>query len=675
MPKKADRIDSQALYKSLFDNMLDGLAFGEIVFDAQGSPIDYIYLKVNKNFQALTGLKNVVGKKVTKVIPEIATTNPDWIPAHARVAMTGKPERFEAYVKQASGWFLLSLYSTEKNFLVSVFQNITAQKQIEKNLENAQIAAQNVLADLSGEELKYEGLTKDLEKFKLATDNASDQIVITDPEGITLYINPATERLTGYETKEIMGKKVGTLWGSLMPKEFYQDMWKTIKTDKRIFIGELRNRRKNGELYDAELRISPVLDKKNNVLFFVGIERDVSVEKRLVKEKDEALAKDDAILSSIGDGLVVTDRDGKIILVNQVFESLMGWKKTDAIGRFFFDVIPRQDENGHIIPWSERVLQQVIQGKLALISTLPADDKRIVTIPTSYFIRKDGTKFPVTGVVSPIYLNEKIIGAIELFRDITKEQAIDRAKNEFVSLASHQLRTPPSIIGWYTETLKSGDLGQMNKRQNEYLDEIYKANERMIATINSLLNISRIEMGTFAVSIQKVDIKSVIEETIKELTSRFKRTAEWTKEYGPGVDQPINADPNIMHIIIDNLLSNAFKYGPPENTKIEVTVKFENNSLLVSVKDNGIGIAPKDQGRVFEKLFRADNAVSANPDGTGLGLYMVKKIVVDGLGGKIWFDSKENEGATFCVSLPAEGMKEKPGMTTLTRVQYYQSEL
>ena len=136
----------------------------------------------------------------------------------------------------------------------------------------------------------------------------------------------------------------------------------------------------------------------------------------------------------------------------------------------------------------------------------------------------------------------------------------------------------------------------------------------------------------------------------------------------------MRVDQNILQIIIDNLLSNAFKYSPPEDTKIKPTVKMDDGALLLSVKDNGIGIPAKDQDRVFEKLFRADNAVSTNPDGTGLGLYMIKKIIVDGLNGKIWFDSKENEGTTFYVSLPSTGMKEKTGTTTLSRVQYYHDE-
>lgn len=676
----ADKINfegSTAFYESVFEHNLAGFAYIKIIFDAESHPIDFIYLKVNKRFQELTGLKNVEGKRVTELIPRIEKSNPELIEAYGQVALTGKPKEFEIYLEQLSSYFLVSAYSTEKDFVMVTFQNITESKLVLKKLKDQMTATQNILEDLNTEKLQYKALTKDLEKFKLAADNVSDQVVITDPDGIVLYINKVAERITGFTIEEILNKKVASLWHSPMPLAFYQNLWKTIKTDKKTFIGELRNRRKNGEMYDVELKISPVLNDKNEVVFFVGIERDITQEKILIQTKDDLIAKDDAILKSIADGLVVTDRDGIITLINPAFEQLTGWKSHEAVGQSFANLIPREDENGRKISFTARILEQVLKGKIILVTSAVSDfpdaqsmQGEITQVPSSYFIRKDGTKFPVIGVVGPIRSGDKIIGAVETFHDITKEKEVDRAKSEFITLASHQLRTPPSIISWYTETLQAGDLGPMNEKQTEYVAEIRKANQRMIAIVNSLLNISRVEMNTFTVSAKEIDIKNIVEDTAKELMSRFDRKIELKTSFDP-ILKSYRADPNIIQIVIDNLLSNAFKYTPPENTKIEIATKIENNSLLLSVKDNGIGIPLKDRDRVFEKLFRADNAVTANPDGTGLGLYMIKKIIVDGLGGKIWFDTEENKGSTFYVSLPASGMQEKAGTTVLARVQNF----
>jgi PAS domain S-box-containing protein len=392
---------------------------------------------------------------------------------------------------------------------IDVFRDITDRKKME--------------AKLTEEKKRSENLAKDLEKFKLAVDNSSDTVVITDPEGIVVYANAAVEKITGYKPEEAVGKKAAALWKSPMPAAYYQKMWGVIKGEKKVFVGEIQNKRKNGELYMAAVSIAPILNEQGEIVFFAGVERD-----------------------------------------------------------------------------------------------------------------------------------------------ITQEKKIEHAKDEFVSLASHQLRTPPTIIGWYTEMLESGDLGPVPEKQAAYLREIYKANQRMVAVINSLLNISRIEMGTFAIHPKEIDIGDSIDESIKELASRFNREANIKRDYDPGLGL-IHADPAILTIILDNLLSNAYKYSPPDDTKIEVTAKKEYESLLLSIKDNGIGIPPKDHNRVFEKMFRADNAVTANPDGTGLGLYMIKRIIVDGLGGKIWFDSKETAGTTFYVSLPISGMKEKLGTTNLVQ--------
>src|SRR3989344_1551971 len=145
---------SEAFYQSLFDNTLDGLAYCQMFFDAQGNPVDFMYIEVNKNFEKLTGLKDAMGKKITELVPVIQTSNPELFEIYGRVSLTGKPEKFETYVNQLSRWFLVSVYSPKKGFFTAVFQNTTERKQAEKDLENAKIAARNVLSDLQKEREK-----------------------------------------------------------------------------------------------------------------------------------------------------------------------------------------------------------------------------------------------------------------------------------------------------------------------------------------------------------------------------------------------------------------------------------------------------------------------------------------------------------------------------------------
>jgi two-component system sensor histidine kinase VicK len=245
---------------------------------------------------------------------------------------------------------------------------------------------------------------------------------------------------------------------------------------------------------------------------------------------------------------------------------------------------------------------------------------------------------------------------------VTKEREIDRAKTEFVSLASHQLRTPPTAIKWLIELILSDKNGKFTESQKKSLGYIGAANERMIKIINSLLDVSRIELGKFSFKPVIVDINLCAQEIAKELKfSLKKKNLRLIEEYSkPKI--VISTDANLLKMVIQNLLTNAINYSH-EKGKITMSISqknkgesfggkiMEQNSAVLSFSDEGCGIPKKQCFRVFTKLFRADNAGKTYNEGNGLGLYIVKYIV-DGLHGNIWFDSEENKGTTFYVAIP-----------------------
>lgn len=245
-----------------------------------------------------------------------------------------------------------------------------------------------------------------------------------------------------------------------------------------------------------------------------------------------------------------------------------------------------------------------------------------------------------------------------------KLKEVDRAKSEFVSLASHQLRTPPSAIKWFAEMLLGEKAGKItDERQKKYLQEIAYNNKRMIELVNQLLNVSRVELGTFAIEPRPTDISSVAEEALEELAPQIvKKELNVAKEYDENMPL-INTDPALLRIIFQNLISNAAKYTP-EKGMIQLTIKKETGNFLIRVADNGCGIPIGQQSKVFTKLFRADNAREIDPDGTGLGLYIVQSIVKE-MGGAIRFESEENKGSAFYVVLPLEGLKKREGVKGL----------
>lgn len=396
-------------------------------------------------------------------------------------------------------------------------------EEIEKKNEQAEKtnrAILNIMEDIEKEKNKVVELAQDLKKFKLALDNSSEEILITDKNGVIIYANYGMEKITGYKIKEVLGKKSTDLWRQIEDPKKEKKMWHDLLEKKKSFSGELKNKRKNTEEYITLTTISPVINDKNEVEFLASI---------------------------------------------------------------------------------------------------------------SY--------------------------------DISREKAIDQAKTEFVSLASHQLRTPLSSVNWYSEMLLANDAGELNDEQRTFIKEIYKGNQRMVDLVNSLLDVSRLELGTFAINPEPLNIadpaKSVINELKPGITEKKLKVNFNLEENLPLV----KADPKLLRIIYQNLLSNAVKYTP-EQGEIGVDIKKEAKNFLIKVSDNGYGIPENQKDKMFTKLFRADNVKEKDTEGTGLGLYILKSIM-ETTGGSIYFESEENKGTSFFVKIPLSGMKKKDGSKTL----------
>ena len=363
--------------------------------------------------------------------------------------------------------------------------------------------------------------------------------------------------------------------------------------------------------------------------------------KNLLATIEEEKARNMAMLLSIGEGLIVTDTKGKILLVNKAFEEMIGWKSYEVKKRSLRDVLVVQNEKGKKVPFCQRAFPRVMQRSTKVISE------------NHYLLRRDKTRFPVVVTATPIILNKKIIGVIEVIRDVTHEKEIDKAKSEFVSFVSHQLRTPLSTINWYAELLLDNQAGKISSDQRTMVKEIYENNKRMIELINDLLNVSRIELGTIlnepeSVTLRK--LKKLVRGVLNELTFRIRaKNLKISIKFDRGL-RMFRVDPRLLRIILVNLLSNATKYTA-KHGKIFIQVSKEKTYILFMVADTGLGIPANAKPKIYSKLFRAENVRKRESEGTGLGLYIVKSIIAK-LGGKIWFESEENIGTFFYFTIP-----------------------
>lgn len=396
-----------------------------------------------------------------------------------------------------------------------------------------------------------------------------------------------------------------------------------------------------------------------DVVFVVGAglviyefwRRDKIDRKRAIEAETERV-KDAALLDSLGEGIAVIGEDGLVKKINSMAESLLGWKTDELVGKKWDEMIPLEDEQGNRVPLENRASQRVLETK------------KTCSNDSFFYVRSDGKRFPVGTTAAPVLLRGKVIGVIKVFRDVTREKYIDKAKSEFVSLASHQLRTPLASIKWFSEMLLNGDAGELAKEQKEFVNNIFLSNERMVDLVNSLLNISRIESGRIIVDPVPTDLRQLVEDLIKELEPKVKEknisVAVSVYENLPKID----LDPKLIRQVYMNLLTNSIKYSP-DGGRIVVTISIKDKVVLSQVSDNGYGIPKREQDRVFQKFYRGENIVKVEIDGTGLGLYLVKAIV-ESSGGQIWFESEENKGTAFWFTLPLEGVKAKQGEVTLT---------
>ncbi len=369
-------------------------------------------------------------------------------------------------------------------------------------------------------------------------------------------------------------------------------------------------------------------------------------------ERNQAVANDQkssAILASIGDAVFAIDTKKRIRLFNPSAERVTGFTEHEVLSKPYDEIL--KFENDKTGAPNREFIREALAGKLASMA-----DHTIL-------ICKDGRRIPVADSAAPIHdSKDGIQGAIIVFRDVTKEYELEKAKTEFVSLASHQLRTPLSAINWYGEMLLSGDAGKLSKDQHEYIREIFEGNQRMVELVDSLLNVSRLEIGKLPDRPVPTDIPELIESLHKEVrTSIEHKKLKYNQKLAKL--PVVRADPKQLRMVFQNLMSNAVKYTPDKG---EVTVtlrraepadihasglRIDEPCLYFSVKDNGFGIPKTQQDKIFGKMFRADNVRAMDVEGTGLGLYIVKE-VVEKMGGRVWFESIESVGTTFHVVLP-----------------------
>ncbi len=361
----------------------------------------------------------------------------------------------------------------------------------------------------------------------------------------------------------------------------------------------------------------------------------------LLRAQQVETTKNRAILEGITDGVLVADADGQIILFNSACERILGLRREEVLGRPIGEFVGIYGPAGRA--WIEAITQWSLDPGTytpgeAFSQRLELEDQRILAVS-----------------LAPVLTGEEYLGSVSLIRDITRDVEVDRLKSEFVTMVSHELRTPITPIKGYADMLLMGAGGPISPMQTKFVEVIKNNADRLSLLVNDLLDISRIESGKVEVALQPLNLREILSSVLDNLRGRSDEEHKpMTLQAELPDELPLaQGDYNRVTQVIMNLAENAFNYTPPGGAiSLRAGVGAEGREVVVEVSDNGVGIPPEIQARLFDRFFRGENALVMATAGTGLGLSIAKQLI-EMQGGRVWLKhSAPGQGTTFAVALP-----------------------
>ncbi len=369
--------------------------------------------------------------------------------------------------------------------------------------------------------------------------------------------------------------------------------------------------------------------------------------KELATELSQVAGKAEVVINAIADGVIALDAQGTIQLINPAAQQIIGWGKQDALALDYKSVLKLTDKDGAELTSASDPIAKVL-------ATNKEEESKDLTIITN-----SGKKLLVALVVSPV--GALGAGVIVVFRDITKEKAEEREQAEFISTASHEMRTPVASIEGYLGLALNPQTAQIDEKAREFITKAHESAQHLGRLFQDLLDVSKADDHRLSNNPKVVDVVAFMEEIVdglrpkateKGLRVLFKPNPDNQEDGGGRRLNPVyyaNVDNDHLREVSSNLVENAIKYTP--KGEVVVDINGDEDHIVISIADSGIGIPKEDQGHLFQKFYRVDNSDTREIGGTGLGLYLSRKLV-EAMGGRIWLESEYKQGSTFYVEVP-----------------------
>ncbi len=517
---------------------------------------------------------------------------------------------------------IASLLDEDKEHAVLIFHDITCVRTVEQQLLDSQKRYEQLFDNMRSGVAVYR-----------AIDDGSD-FLITD-------FNKAAERSDKVKREDVINHRITEMFPGVREMGFLDLLRRVWKTGvPEYFPPTMYEDRRIGKVwwedYVYKLPTGEIVAAFANITDRMKALEDM---KSAANEATSGRDKMNAIVESIADAVFVVDARDRITLFNPAASAISGFASEDAMGKPYYSLLKFIDER------TEAKMDQFVIEARKNGNARPSGHHILL-------VNRDGDRIPVAPNAQAVVSEDGSGSVVVVFRDVTIERDLYRQKSDFAMLVSKQLMEPLEGNKWFLDRMLRENVEQTLSERCKYINQLAASNKRMILLVQDLLFVSRLDAG------ERIEIVRGPTDVVKTIDAAMEGNADYIRELKVEVVKDenlpssliVNIDGSKLEEVLYNLISNAVKYSKTRGI-VEIGAEQDAQKITFSVKDHGVGIPERQKCRIFEKFFRADNVVQKVTEGTGLGMYLSKRIV-EAHGGSIWFDSQEGIGTTFYVSIP-----------------------